>query len=73
MNKRILVTGGAGYVGSHTCKILDEKGFQLIIFDNLSTGNKSSLMYGEFLKGELRRKEEIDKVLKKLNPNLLFI
>ena len=64
MNKRILVTGGAGYVGSHTCKILDEKGFQPIIFDNLSTGNKSSLMYGEFLKGELRRKEEIDKVLK---------
>ena len=73
MNKRILVTGGAGYVGSHTCKILDEKGFQPIIFDNLSTGNKSSLMYGEFFKGELRRKEEIDKVLKKLNPNLLFI
>ena len=38
----ILVTGGAGYIGSHAAKELLAKGFDVVIFDNLSTGKKSS-------------------------------
>ncbi|PLW79481.1 UDP-glucose 4-epimerase GalE [Candidatus Woesearchaeota archaeon] len=38
--KNILVTGGAGYIGSHTVKILLDKGYSVIIIDNLSKGNK---------------------------------
>ena len=36
---KILVTGGAGYIGSHCVMALLEKGFEIIIFDNLSTGH----------------------------------
>jgi UDP-glucose 4-epimerase len=35
----VLVTGGAGYIGSHTCKAVAQAGFGPITYDNLSTGN----------------------------------
>ena len=38
--KNILVTGGAGYIGSHTCKILAQEGYQPIAYDNLSAGHR---------------------------------
>ena len=38
-NKKVLVTGGAGYIGSHTCLALANAGFEPIIYDNLSTGH----------------------------------
>ncbi len=72
MNNKILVTGGAGYVGSHICKQLNEKGFQPIIFDNLSNGNKSSVLWGELIEGELRDFAQIDKVIKKINPEFII-
>ena len=39
-NKKILVTGGAGYIGSHVCNLLLDKGFEVTVVDNLITGNK---------------------------------
>tara|TARA_X000000950_G_scaffold288388_1_gene404867 strand:- start:8209 stop:9177 length:969 start_codon:yes stop_codon:yes gene_type:complete len=72
LNKKILVTGGAGYVGSHICKQLNEKGFQPIIFDNLSNGNKSSVIWGDLIEGELREFDQIDKVIKKINPEFII-
>lgn len=39
----VLVTGGAGYIGSHTVKLLDEKGYDVVVFDNLSRGHIESL------------------------------
>ena len=68
MSKYILVTGGAGYVGSHICKLLKERGYDPIIFDNLSTGYKSLIMWGEFIKGDLREFKDINKLLKKVKP-----
>ena len=39
-NKKILVTGGAGYIGSNVCNLLLDKGFEVTVVDNLITGNK---------------------------------
>ena len=50
---KILVTGGAGYIGSHTVKKLGEAGYEVIIYDNLSTGSANAILYGELIKGEL--------------------
>ena len=43
MTKTILVTGGAGYIGSHTVKALLNTGYQVHVLDNLSTGNRSAV------------------------------
>lgn len=54
MNGRptILVTGGAGYIGSHACRALSEAGYRPVIYDNLSTGHRS-FVTGELVTGDL--------------------
>lgn len=52
-NQKILVTGGAGYIGSHVVRQLGEAGYDLVIYDNCSTGNPSSVLYGELVVGDL--------------------
>jgi UDP-glucose-4-epimerase GalE len=49
----ILVTGGAGYIGSHTCKALAAAGFLPIAYDNLSTGHAYAVKWGPFVQGDL--------------------
>ena len=51
MNKTILVTGGAGYIGSHTCVLLLEAGFEVVVVDNLSNSKSDSLSRVEELTG----------------------
>ena len=46
---KILITGGAGYIGSHMVKALGEKGHELVIYDNLSTGHRNSVLYGRLV------------------------
>ena len=50
---KILVTGGAGYIGSQTCKALHRTGFEPVVFDNLSTGHRWAVKWGPFIKGNL--------------------
>jgi UDP-glucose-4-epimerase GalE len=50
----ILVTGGAGYVGAHTCKALARAGYLPVAFDNLSTGHESFVRWGPFVEGDIR-------------------
>jgi len=45
--KHILVTGGAGYIGSHTCKALAKAGYAPITFDNLSSGYKHAVKFND--------------------------
>ena len=51
-NKPILVTGGAGYIGSHVVKLLGERGETVIVLDDLSTGNADAVLYGELAIGK---------------------
>jgi UDP-glucose 4-epimerase len=60
--KCVLVTGGAGYVGSHTAAELLRHGFEVVVFDNLSTGHREAVPEGAaFIAGDLQRPEEIER------------
>src|SRR5437762_5653563 len=50
---RVLVTGGAGYIGSHTAKVLASAGFEPIVLDNLSTGHRWAVKWGPLVEGDL--------------------
>ncbi|MCB1081767.1 MAG: UDP-glucose 4-epimerase GalE [Chlamydiia bacterium] len=60
----VLVTGGAGYIGSHVCKRLSRAGYVPVVYDNLSTGNKEAVKWGPFVEGELTDQEKIKATLK---------
>ncbi|MFI0434783.1 MAG: UDP-glucose 4-epimerase GalE [Parachlamydiaceae bacterium] len=49
----ILVVGGAGFIGSHVNKMLNHRGYQTVVFDNLTRGNRKTVLYGDFVKGDL--------------------
>jgi UDP-glucose 4-epimerase len=57
----ILVTGGAGYIGSHCCKELSKKGFHPITIDNLVYGHKNFVKWGEFSQGDLGNPTDLKK------------
>ncbi len=50
---RVLVVGGAGYIGAHTCKALSHGGFEPVTFDNLSTGHRNFVRWGHFVEGDI--------------------
>ena len=50
----VLVVGGAGYVGAHACKALASNGYQPVVYDNLSTGHRSFVRWGELIEGDIR-------------------
>ena len=49
----MLVTGGAGYIGSHACKALKRAGYRVVVFDNLAAGHRAAVRYGEFVEGDV--------------------
>lgn len=53
MGQRVLVTGGAGYIGSHVCKALAARGHVPIVFDNLSTGHRDLVQHGPLILGDV--------------------
>jgi UDP-arabinose 4-epimerase len=52
--KTILVTGGAGFVGSHACKALSRAGYLPLTFDNLERGHERAVKWGPLERGDLR-------------------
>jgi UDP-glucose 4-epimerase len=67
---KILITGGAGYIGSHFVKLLIEKKFEPIIIDNLSRGHKESIpSYIQFEEVDLTDKPGINSIIKKHKPD----
>lgn len=59
----VLVTGGAGYIGSHTCKALASSGFVPVVIDNLLTGHRSAVRWGPFVEGDISDQPLVDQVL----------
>jgi UDP-glucose 4-epimerase len=60
----ILVTGGAGYIGSHVARQLGERGEKLVTLDNLSTGYRGAVLHGEFVQGDTGDAALVARVLK---------
>lgn len=61
---KLLITGGAGYIGSHVVKALGAQKHELIIYDNLSTGHAKAVTYGELVVGDLEDTDKLREVFK---------
>ncbi len=64
----VLVTGGAGYIGSHACKALKQAGFTPVTYDNLVTGWEQAVKFGPFEKGDLLDRARLDEVFAQYQP-----
>lgn len=65
---KVLVTGGAGYIGAHACKALAQAGYTPVAFDNLSTGHRAAVKFGPLVEGDLLNRAAIDAVLAEHAP-----
>ena len=65
---KVLVTGGAGYIGSHACKVLKAQGFDPVVFDDLSTGHRAAVRFGELEQGSLLDRARLDEVFARHRP-----
>lgn len=63
MAGKILVTGGAGYIGSHVAQQLGNRNEQIVILDDLSTGHEKAVLFGELVKGNMGDKALVSQVL----------
>lgn len=64
----VLVTGGAGYIGSHTCKRLAQAGFVPVVYDNLSTGHRDAVRWGPLVEGDILDGDRVGRVLADYRP-----
>src|SRR5260370_7867419 len=64
MSESILVTGGAGYVGSHACKALAGAGHRPVVYDNLSRGHREAVRWGPFVEGDLHDSARLAEALR---------
>jgi len=61
----ILVTGGAGYIGSHVVRDLGEHGYRPVVFDNLSSGRAEAVLYGELVRADIADTELLGSVIRR--------
>ena len=64
----ILVTGGAGFIGSHVYKTLAQRGFTPVVYDNLSRGHRHAVKWGPLEVGSLADSERVRAALAKFDP-----
>jgi UDP-glucose-4-epimerase GalE len=69
---RVLVVGGAGYIGSHICKALAVRGDEPIVFDNLSAGHERAVQWGPLFRGDVRDKGDVLKAFSAHQPNAVM-
>lgn len=70
--QRVLVTGGAGYIGSHVVKALGERGFHIVIFDSLVKGYRDAVLYGELVVGDLADARLLNQTIKEFKPDAVM-
>ena len=72
INKKILLTGGAGYIGSHVCNLLLDNGFEVTVIDNLVTGNEKLIpRKSNFINCDISDDKKINSLLK--NDNFFLV
>jgi UDP-glucose 4-epimerase len=70
---KVLVTGGAGYIGSVTTELLLDEGHKVVVFDNLERGHRAAVdKRASFIKGDLREKRDIFAAMKKIRPDAVM-
>ena len=62
---RVLVTGGAGFIGSHTCVVLLQKGYEIIVLDSYANSNENSLSNLSAILGSDKNNNELKIEIKK--------
>lgn len=65
---KVMVFGGAGYIGSHTCKELSAKGFDPVTFDNLSEGHAEFVKWGDLIRGDICNADDIAAAIARVKP-----
>ena len=68
----VLVCGGAGYIGSHINKLLNEEGYETVVFDNLVYGHREAVKWGHFIQGDLENRQDIEEVFLKYPVDAVF-
>ena len=68
MADKVLVTGGAGYIGSHACKALAAAGFTPVTYDNFCTGWREAVKFGPCERGDLLDRARLDEVFARHRP-----
>lgn len=70
--KSILVSGGAGYIGSHVVRQLGERNENIIVLDDLSTGFEASILYGKFVQGNTGDQELVSNIMREYNVDTVI-
>ena len=69
---KVLVTGGAGYIGSHTCKALAAAGHEPVAYDNLSTGHRDAVRWGPLVAADLLDRDALSKAFATHRPDVVI-
>jgi UDP-glucose 4-epimerase len=69
---KILITGGAGYIGSHTVKALGSHGHEMVILDNLSTGHQWAVLSGKLIEADLQNRGLLNDILQSFRPEVVI-
>ena len=70
--KTVLVTGGAGYIGSHACKALAKAGYEPVVYDNLYRGHREFVKWGPFEEGDIGNRKRLDAVIALHKPSAVM-
>ena len=69
---KVLVTGGAGYIGSHVVKLLSKKGIDVMVYDNFSTGNRDLVTTRKIVEGDILDLEKLCSVFSEYKPDAIM-
>lgn len=69
---KVLVVGGAGYIGAHICKALATRGDEPVVFDNLSSGHEHAVRWGPLVRGDIRNRDDLDRAFADHRPDAVM-